>query len=443
MKKKSTTDTLLSIAHPLSGAPADYDPLLRMVGDARVVLLGGASHGTHEFYRERATVTRRLIEELGFNAVCVEADWPDAYRVNRFVRGRSEDTTAEESLGDFKRFPQWRWRNEDVLNFVAWLREFNDSIPLRGHKIGFYGLDLYSLHASMEAVIQSLRRVDPPAAERARHRYACFDQFAGTEEYGIAASLNLRKSCENEVVAQLVDFRKHAAAYATGHGRIPPDEWFYASENARLVRNAEVYYRAMFTGRANTWNLRDAHMAETLKSLQTHLSANGRPSKLVVWAHNSHIGDARATEMGHAGEWNIGQLARQSYREDAVLIGFTSYGGTVTAASNWDGPAERKTVRPALPDSYEALFHGVDCPSFFLTLRDKAAIAALDEPKLERAIGVIYHPETERQSHYFYSRLALQFDAVVHFDHTRAVEPLEKSTEWSTATMPETYPGGM
>jgi len=435
--------TLLEVAHPVSGAPADYDPLLRLIGDAHFVLLGEASHGTHEFYRERAAITKRLIQELGFNAVAVEGDWPDAYRVNRFVRGESQDQTAEEALGDFKRFPQWMWRNADALDFIGWLRQNNDALPAAAQKVGFYGLDLYSLHASIEAVVRYLDRVDPQAAARARIRYACFDHFAGTEEYGIAAGLGISASCESEVLEQLVDFRRHAAAYATRDGSIPRDEWFYASENARLVRNAEAYYRAMFSGRANTWNLRDSHMAETLRSLQKHLAAAGRAAKIVVWAHNSHVGDARATEMGQSGEWNIGQLVRQSHGDDALLVGFTTYGGTVTAASNWDAPAERKTVRPALPGSYEALFYDVDCPGFLLTLRDKAAIAVLDEPRLERAIGVVYLPESERQSHYFYSHLAHQFDAVVHFDQTRAVEPLEKSAAWIRGEVPETYPTGI
>ncbi|MGZ8833422.1 MAG: erythromycin esterase family protein [Thermoanaerobaculia bacterium] len=443
MSMQNAAETLLQVVHPISGAATDYDPLLRLAGDAHVVLLGEASHGTHEFYRERAKITKRLIQELGFNAVAVEGDWPDAYRVNRFVRGESDDQTAEAALGEFKRFPQWMWRNADVLDFVGWLRESNDGLPAKAQKVGFYGLDLYSLHASIEAVIRYLDRVDPEAAAQAKRRYACFDHFAGTEEYAYETGLGIRASCEREVVEQLVDFRRNAAAYATRNGSIPRDEWFYASENARLVRNAETYYRAMFNGAANTWNLRDSHMAETLRSLQGHLTAAGRVAKIVVWAHNSHVGDARATEMAQRGEWNIGQLARQTYGNDALLVGFTTYAGTVTAASNWDAPAERKNVRPALPDSYERLFYDVDRPAFLLTLRDKAAIAVLDEPRLERAIGVIYLPETERQSHYFYSRLAHQFDAVIHFDRTRAVEPLEKSAGWIRGEIPETYPSAL
>jgi erythromycin esterase-like protein len=443
MIDRNASDTLLQIAHPVTGAATDFDPLVRLIGDAHVVLLGEASHGTHEFYRQRALITRRLIQELGFNAVAIEGDWPDAYRVNRFVRGESEDTTAEAALSDFKRFPQWMWRNSDVLDFVGWLRESNDALPAGAQKTGFYGLDLYSLHGSIEAVIRYLDRVDPDAAARARQRYACFDHFAGTEEYSFSVGAGLRPSCEREVIEQLVDFRRRAATYAQRDGAIPRDEWFYAAENARLVRDAEAYYRAMFDAPSTTWNLRDSHMAATLRSLKDHLGAAGRAAKIVVWAHNSHVGDARATELGQGGQLNIGQLVRESYRDDAILIGFTTYDGTVTAASNWDSPAERKQVRPALPNSYEALLNSVECPAFFLTLRDKAAVRVLDEPRLSRAIGVIYRPETERSSHYFYARLAHQYDAIVHFDRTRAVEPLEKGAIWIRGELPETYPTGI
>jgi erythromycin esterase-like protein len=436
-------DVLLQVAHPLTGAATDYDPLLRLVGDTNLVLLGEASHGTHEFYRTRAQITKRLITQLGFNAVAIEGDWPDAYRVNRFVRAESNDESAEEALGDFKRFPQWMWRNADVLDFIGWLREYNDTLTTQAQKCGFYGLDLYSLHASMEAVIRYLERVDVDAAERAKRRYECFDHFAGTEEYAFRAGIGLSASCEREVIAQLVEFRRNAPVYATRDGSVPRDEWFYAAENARVVRNAEEYYRAMFDGAEKTWNLRDSHMVATLHSLQRHLSVAGRTAKMVVWAHNSHIGDARATEMSQRGEWNVGQLVRETYGEDAISIGFTTYDGTVTAASNWDAPAARMSVQPAPKDSYEALFNSVDCPAFFLTLRDKGAIRVLDEPRLERAIGVIYRPDSERQSHYFYARLAEQFDAVIHFDRTRAVEPLEKSASWVRTEVPETFPSGI
>jgi erythromycin esterase-like protein len=435
-------DTLRESAHPLTGAARDYDPLLRLIGDARFVLLGEASHGTHEFYKARADITRRLITEKGFNAVAVEADWPDAYRVNCYARGAGDDETAEEALSGFKRFPTWMWRNTDVVDFVEWLHERNDGLPPDARQAGFYGLDLYSLYTSIEAVLGYLEKIDPESAKRARYRYACFEHFGeDTQAYGYAASFGLSPSCETEVVNELVELQRNAASYARRDGRLAEDEFFYAEQNARVVKDAEQYYRTMFTGRVSSWNLRDSHMTETLEALVEHLERTAGPAKIVVWEHNSHLGDARATEMGRAGEHNVGQLVRQRQGRDAMLIGFTTYSGTVTAASDWDAPAERKNVRPALPGSYEALFHSVGRPCFSLALCDGGELATgLREPRLERAIGVIYRPETERLSHYFQARLADQFDAVIHFDETRAVEPLERTAEWETGEAPETFP---
>lgn len=434
--------------HALTGASSDYDSLIHQIGDARFVLIGEASHGTHEFYRERAQITKRLIQEKGFSAVAVEADWPDAYRINRFVRNATSDAEATDSLAGFKRFPTWMWRNADVLDFIGWLRAHNDSVPNTTNKVGFYGLDLYSLHASIEAVLGYLVKVDPEAAKRARYRYSCFDHFGeNIQAYGYAASFNLTESCEKEVVSQLVELRRRAADYASRDGRVAADDFFFAEQNARLVKNAEEYYRSMFRQSIPSWNLRDRHMAETLESLVAHLENQGQPAKVVVWEHNSHLGDARATEMGERGELNVGQLVRERHGGSVVLIGLTTYTGTVTAASDWDAPAERKRVRPALRDSYEALFHEVGIPRFQISLRQSSAlVSAINQPRLERAIGVIYRPETERQSHYFYARLADQFDAVLHFDRTRAVEPLERTPEWKVGEVgepAETYPSGL
>jgi erythromycin esterase-like protein len=416
-----------------------------MVGGARFVLLGEASHGTHEFYRERAQITKRLIKEKGFTAIAVEADWPDAYRVNRYVRGISDDVEAIDSLSDFRRFPTWMWRNADVLDFVGWLRAHNDSLPANSAKVGFYGLDLYSLFTSVEEVLGFLEKVDPEAAKRARYRYSCFEHFGeDTQAYGYAAGFGLTESCEQEVVNQLVELQRRAGEYAKRDGRVAADEFFYAEQNARLVKNAEEYYRSMFRGRVSSWNLRDRHMAETLHALAAHLEQQGQQAKVVVWEHNSHIGDARATEMGERGELNVGQLVRERYGAEAMLVGFSTYSGTVTAASNWDAPAERKRVRPALEGSYEALLHDVGLPRFFLPLRDNGkTVTGLRGPRLERAIGVIYLPGTERASHYFNARLPYQFDAVLHFDETRAVEPLERTAQWETGELPETYPFGV
>jgi erythromycin esterase-like protein len=431
--------------HALRGDARDYDPLLKMVDGSRFCLLGEATHGTHEFYRERAEITKRLIKEQGFTAVAVEADWPDAFRVNRYVRGLSDDRNANEALGGFKRFPTWMWRNTVVLDFLEWLRDYNASLTPDATKVGFYGLDLYSLYTSIEAVLGYLNKVDPAAAKRARYRYSCFEHFAeDTQAYGYAASFGLSESCEREVIEQLIELRRQAADYASRDGRVAQDEFFFAEQNARLVLNAERYYRSMFRGRVESWNLRDRHMAETLGALVTHLNAQGQTAKIAVWEHNSHLGDARATYMADFGELNVGQLVRQQYGNNARLIGFTTYTGTVTAAAEWDGPAERKRVRPALNESYEALFNQTGEAGFLLTLRDEKRVAnVLREPRLERAIGVIYLPQTERQSHYFDARLSDQFDAVIHFDETRALEPLERYGQWESGEPPETFPTGV
>ena len=444
-----TTPTVLinavrETAHPLTGATTDYDPLMKLIGDARFVLLGEATHGTHEFYRARAEITKRLITEKGFVAVAVEADWPDAYRVNRYVRGLNDDPTARDALAGFKRFPIWMWRNTDVLDFIEWLGAYNTGLPPDARKTGFYGLDLYSLHASIEAVISYLEKVDPEAAKRARYRYSCFEHFGeDTQAYGYAAGFNLSKSCEDEVVAQLIELQQHTADYAKRDGRVAEDEFFHAEQNARLAKDAEEYYRTMFSGRVSSWNLRDRHMTETLEALVAHLDREGGGTKVVVWAHNSHVGDARATSMGSEGELNIGQLVREHYGREAVLVGFSTYTGTVTAASDWGAPLERKRVRPALPGSYEALSHQTGLSNFlFPSQNDSKAANALRDPRLERAIGVIYLPRTERTSHYFHARLPEQFDAVLHFDETRAVEPLDRTTQWEVreTEIPETYP---
>ncbi|HEU5116022.1 MAG TPA: erythromycin esterase family protein [Isosphaeraceae bacterium] len=431
---------------PLTGGSRDYDSLLNRVGDARFVLLGEASHGTHEFYVERARITRRLIEEKGFTAVAVEADWPDAYRINRYVRGSGEDADGVSALANFHRFPMWMWRNADVLDFVEWLFEHNARLSRSQEKTGFYGLDLYSLHASIQAVVGYLDRVDPNAAQQARERYSCFDHVGkDSQAYGLAASLDVSESCEQEVVAQLVELQRRAAEYARRDGRIAEDEFFYAEQNARLARNAEAYYRSMYQGRVSSWNLRDRHMVETLSALTEHLEkTTGRRTKVVVWAHNSHLGDARATEMGDQGEWNVGQLVRQQFGTEAVNVGFTTYDGTVTAAARWDAPAERKRVRPALRGSFEAVFHEVDTPRFLIPLNDEGDLAeGLRSPRLERAIGVIYRPETERRSHYFEARLSDQFDHVIHIDRTEAAEPLDRDSGWDLGEVPDTYPMGV
>lgn len=431
-------------AQPLSFInTAEYDPLLAAIGDSRLVLIGEASHGTHDFYRERACITRRLIEEKGFAAVAVEGDWPDSYRVHRFVTdcadaaGQSDQPL--DALSGFRRFPAWMWRNMDVLAFVEWLHQHNQR---QGSSVGFFGLDLYSLYTSAQEVLHYLDKNDPAAAARARFRYSCFDQFGeDSQAYGYSAGFGMAESCEQAVIDQLLEMRRRMTASTDiGKGALEV-ELFSARENAEVVRDAERYYRTMFGGRTSSWNLRDSHMADSLDRLLAHL---GPDSKVIVWAHNSHLGDARATEMGRGGELNLGQLVRERYSNAAFLLGFTTYSGEVTAASNWDEPAQRKVVRRALPNSIESIFHETGLGDFLLLLREKQIRAALAHPLLQRAIGVIYRPESERVSHYFEARLAEQFDAVIHIDRTLALIPLEASVSWHQGQeVPETYPSAV
>lgn len=428
----------------LDGSDGEYDGLLELIGASRFALLGEASHGTQEFYADRAAITRRLIVDKGFTAVAVEADWPDAWRVNRYVRGLGEDVDADAALSGFKRFPTWMWRNTVVRDFVEWLREHNRGLP-SSRRVGFYGIDLYSLFTSIQAVLAYLDRVDPQAAARARTRYACFDHaHEDSQAYGYAASFGLKPICEDEVVQQLRDMNQRAAKFPATPG-LERDEAFFAQQNARLVRNAEEYYRSMFHGRVSSWNLRDSHMVETLQALDRHLTVRGAaPPRLAVWAHNSHLGDAGATEMGEMGEWNVGQLVRDRYGDEATLVGFSTYHGSVTAASEWDAPPHRKRVRHGLPGSFEELFHQCGQTRFWLPLRGNPPLRQLlAAPRLQRAIGVIYHPQTERQSHYFHTRLPAQFDAIIHLDETHALEPLEMNVEWDRGEAPETYPSGL
>jgi erythromycin esterase-like protein len=440
---KSITRGMVSDYTLLSGSRLDYEPLLNMIGNAKIVLIGEASHGTHEFYRERSRITRELIDSNGFSAVAVEADWPDAYRVNRYVRGFGNDRNADESLRDFKRFPSWMWRNTDVVSFVDWLRARNASQRFEQMKVGFYGLDLYSLRASMEAVVNYLETVDPQAAAEARHRYSCFDIFESEgQRYGHGVMLNVAAPCENEVIEQLNELRDRQEKILSRDGWLAADEFFYAERNAQLVLNAERYYRTMYRGHISSWNLRDTHMVETLVALKSHLQQDGAESRMVVWAHNSHVGDARATEMSHRGEINVGQLARELWPGEVFIIGFTTHHGRVTAASEWGAPAERKRVRPSLPGSYEDAFHSMQEHSMIIPTRSPAN-DSLADARLERAIGVIYRPETERTSHWFHSNIREQFDAVIHIDSTSALRPLERNSMWDLGEPPETYPSGL
>jgi protein-L-isoaspartate(D-aspartate) O-methyltransferase len=401
-------------------ATAGLSPLLERIGDRRLVLLGEASHGTSEFYRMRARITEALIDR-GFTIVAVESDWPDAARVDRWVRGQTAHEPLEEEA--FGRFPRWMWRNAEVLGFIDRLRERNRRTAGERPPAGFFGLDLYSLYGSISEVIRHLDRIDPELARQAREHYGCLSPFVQDPSlYGYAALSDAHRSCEDDVVAMLDEVRRRA-----GDARVGERTLLEAEQNARVAANAEAYYRAMFQSDVSSWNLRDGHMFETLETL---LAFHGLGSRAVVWAHNSHLGDASATEMSRRGELNLGQLVRERFGDDAYLVGFGTDHGTVAAASGWDEPVEIKRVRPARSDSYEGLAHESGVASGFLPVSERAGAdtglrAELARPRLERAIGVIYRPETERMSHYFEAALPAQFDEWIWFDESHAVTPLD------------------
>lgn len=420
-------------AYRLTGAPQDYDPLVEAAAGKTFVLIGESTHGTQEYYRIRAEITQRLVTELGFDAIAIEGDWPDAWCVNSYVTG-DQSTGAEAALGEFRRFPEWMWRNREVLTFVRWLQSWNQK-RAQTERVGFYGLDLYSLYRSAEQVIAYLETVDPEQAEVARQRYATLDHVRDAQAYGYEAAMRIRPSAAPAVRRQLDELRSRAATYCSQDGLRAMDAQFAAECNAAAVVNAESYYRAFFGSRVNTWNLRDRHMRDTLLSLHRHRCWRGGQGRTVVWAHNSHVGDARATEMHLQGEWNLGQLIRMDVGDKALLVGFTTYTGQVTAASEWGGEAECKQLQPALPDSYEQLFHATHLNRFYLPLDDLAE-TALKDPLLERAVGVIYLPRSERQSHYFHARLPSQFDAIFHLDETQALEPIEPGSSWAAVETP-------
>ena len=431
---------LRTVATSIDGPEPKLDRVIERVGDARVVALGEATHGTHEMYTVRTAITKRLIEERDFSTVVVEADWPDAYRVNRYVRCESDDRSADEALGDFVRFPRWMWRNTAVVELIEYLRRRNERLPLV-ERTDFYGMDLYSLYGSMAAVVSYLEKVDPDAAERARNRYSCFERFDEDPQlYGRVAGMGLGPDCEDAAVDQLLDMLQQAEVHTRNGGLSSLDEELVAQQNARVVRKAEQYYRAMFGGRADTWNLRDNHMTETVEHLRDHLRNTGRSDRVILWAHNTHIGDARATEMGEHGQLNVGQLLRERHGADVALVGFTTHHGTVTAASRWDGPAEKMRLRAALDGSWEDTFHELGIPSFAVVSED--APDALTGWRLERAIGVVYLPRSERTSHYFRADIGRQFDVIIHLGETNAVTPLER---WSRieADRGATYPFGV
>ena len=410
----------------------DIDPLLNRIADARVVLVGESSHGTSEFYRLRAEITKRLIEEKGFNIVSIEADWPDAARIDHYVCQSEFSAPGWEA---FSRFPTWMWRNEEVREFVDWLHNFNET-KAYDFKCRFYGLDLYSLYQSVDVVLKFLEDVDPDLALVGRYRYGCLSPWeADPAAYGRAALSDAYHNCEQEVTKMLVDLYNKRQDYELSGG----ERFFDVAQNAHLVANAERYYRIMYYGSRASWNLRDRHMFDTLQSI---LQFHGEKSKAVIWAHNSHIGDARATEMSARGELSIGELCRKAYGDCSYHIGFGTDHGTVAAASTWDGPMEIKAVQPSHPQSYERQFHLTNAPILILPLRagqELNVTAELSKPRLERAIGVIYRPETELSSHYFEAELPRQFNEYIWIDKTSAIKPLPAA---QIQGLPETYPFG-
>lgn len=401
--------------------------------DARVVLLGEASHGTAEFYNARAAITRELIQHHGFNIVAVEADWPDAAHIDRYVRHHAARPGRGEA---FSRFPVWMWRNREVMSFADWLRAHNETLQSAA-RVSFNGLDVYSLGESIHAVLAYLDRVDPEAANLARRRYGCLTPWQEEPaQYGRAVLYQGKETCEGEVVRQLNDMLARRLDYMREDG----EAWFDAAQNARVVRAAEHYYRIMYRGSTESWNLRDRHMFDTLSAL---LAARGPDARVVVWAHNSHIGNAAATSMGWQGEFNVGELCRTTFGDGAVAIGFGTDRGTVAAASDWGGAMELKSVLPARTDSYEYAFRKTGVSRSLTDWRGTARrelAEALRESMLERAIGVIYRPETEFLSHYFEAVLADQFDAYVWFEETTAVTPLASGRPHGA---PDTYPFGL
>ncbi len=413
----------------------NLDNLLERIGDSRVVLLGEASHGTAEFYDMRARITKELIEKKGFTIVTAEADWPDAAHINRYIQGQQQKSALQNK--PFSRFPTWMWANQSMLEFTHWLHDYNNKTKSSEQKVGFYGLDLYSLYGSIDSVLDYLQKVDPKMVKTARERYGCLMPWSDEPSlYGGAVITQKHEGCETEVLKNLQDLLKKRLEYSAAH----EEQFFDAEQNAKLIVDAERYYRTMYYAEDNSWNQRDQHM---MKVLQAVLDFKGPKSKAVVWAHNSHIGDARATQMSARGELNIGQLARQKYGEKVYNIGFGTDHGTVAAASDWGGPMEIKQVQPSHIDSYEHIFHDVPTDNFLLPLRyplNEHIRKKLLPERLERAIGVIYRPETERQSHYFYASLPAQFDEYIWFDKTRAVEALTKEREEGAF---DTFPFGV
>lgn len=417
-RNADTAPIIREHAHEISGAANDYDALLQSIGSSRVVLLGEATHGTHEFYRERTRITERLIRERGFNSIALEANWSDAERLDQFVRGKGKDRSAAEALEAFTNFPRWMWRNRDVVELLDLIRAYNDGKPADA-QVRIHGLDLYGFDESIIRAQEELQKIDPALAESARKRYECISRYAAEpDRYARVATQRCAQSVAS-IFGEVLKLRTNSSLSPELR-----DALFSAEQNARVVKNAEEYHRESATGRVSTWNIRDRHMLEMLSGIDHHRATAAARPKIVLWAHNSHVGDARATSMGAHEEWNIGQLLREVPNLQSYSVGFTTNSGTVFAAHNWGGEGSVRTLRPAIPESFCRAFHETGLRAFYVLLRDPSLTALFNEPRMQRAVGVIYRPDSELASHYFRTRLSSQFDAVIHIDQTTAVEPL-------------------
>jgi erythromycin esterase-like protein len=407
---------------------------MERIGDARYVLLGEASHGTSEYYVWRMWLSQRLIREKGFKFIAVEGDWPDCYQVNRYIKGYPDSgKSARDVLQAFDRWPTWMWANWEIVALAEWLRKYNLAVP-EEKRIGFYGLDVYSLWESMDAVMQYLQRMDGSAVEAARKAYRCFEPFGeDVQEYARATASFVPETCEQEAAAMLAALRRELPDWSRDGG----EAHFVAEQNALIVKNAETYYRTMVRGGPESWNVRDRHMVETLDRL---MEFHDSDAKAIVWEHNTHIGDARATDMALSGMVNVGQLVRQAHRaDDVAVVGFGSHRGQVIAGRQWGAPMERMRVPEAQPGSWEAVLHGAS-QNDKLMLMDDCAGSPVSRFQLgHRAIGVVYEPAFESWGNYVPSVLPERYDAFLYIDESRALHPLHIKPR-PDAEPPETYP---
>lgn len=453
MKKLNSEISLIAAikkhAIPMKGQMTDYDDIISAAKDKIFVMIGCTTHGTKEFYRTRAEITGRLIQDMHFDALAIESDWQGALRINNFTQSLINES-AEDALSGFNQFPTWLWRNNEIINFIEWLRIYNTTYrkPEKDNDapVNTYGIDIYGMKATLNALLNYLNQVDSVAAKRARRRFKCLENFINplTSE-GPLPEFDLNDSCAHDAAMQLFELRRKADEYIKKEYPDAENAYFHAKQNANILCHAEEYYRSIMHGDPDSWNIRNRHMFETLEDLAHHLGTRlGRPPRIAVWAHNAHIGNARATEMNKRGELNVGQLIEDKYKDKSLLIGITGSCGTVLAADNWDEPGRVKKMNRPLPGSYEELFYGLKNRGFVLDLRDNnAAVAGLVVPRLQRSIGVIYKPETERYSHYLEVCLPEQFNFLLHFDETTAIKPLDTQTRKHYAEYGETYPSGL